>query len=419
MEGRRTGEKGAKAAADYIAGEFARFRLKGVVQNSNGRNGYLQTFPHSPQAANGHAANPHVGSESTEKIIDSRKPGFGYNVIGVLEGRDPVLKSEAIVIGAHYDHLGRGGQASLAAESAQIHHGADDNASGTAAVIELAREFAKEKKNKRTLILILFSGEEDGLLGSRHYVNNPVWPIEKTVAMINLDMVGRLKDKKLNVGGIGTAGEWKNTVESNNAPRIVHVPTNTPGGGPAHMAERLSLFSLVLNEDGFGPSDHSSFYAKNVPVLFFFSGTHEDYHKPSDTFDKINYDGLHRITNYVSQIVRSIDQDPFKPTYTVAKSSGTMGRSMRFNVSLGTIPTYGDSTDGVVLDGVRADSPAAKAGIKAGDKIVRLAGKAVRNVMDYTAALAEMTAGQEYEVELMRAAEKLILKIVPAPAARR
>jgi membrane-associated protease RseP (regulator of RpoE activity) len=169
---------------------------------------------------------------------------------------------------------------------------------------------------------------------------------------------------------------------------------------------------MTLNEDGFGPSDHSSFYAKKIPVLFFWTGTHEDYHKPSDTADKINYDDEARILTLVARIIRDIDADGKRPTYTAAKSEST-GRSIGFRVYLGTIPNYADSNDGLLLDGVRDDSPAAKAGIKAGDKIVKLAGREVRNVYDYTYALGEMKAGQEYEVELLRSGQRLTLKITP------
>jgi C-terminal processing protease CtpA/Prc len=172
-------------------------------------------------------------------------------------------------------------------------------------------------------------------------------------------------------------------------------------------------FQLTLNEDGFGPSDHSSFYAKQIPVLFFWTGTHEDYHKPSDTADKINYEDEARILSFVAQIVRNVDGDAKRPTYAVAKSQPA-ARTGGFNVSLGTIPNYGDSSDGLLIDGVRDDSPAAKSGIKAGDKIVKLAGRDIRNVYDYTAALGEMKAGQEYEVELRRGGERLKLKITPA-----
>lgn len=347
------------------------------------------------------------------KIVLSKKQAEAYNVIGILEGRDPVLKNEAIIIGAHYDHLGRGGTGSLAANSSDIHHGADDNASGTSAILELARLFAKEKNNKRTIIFMAFGGEEEGLLGSKFYVANPVWPLDKTVAMINLDMVGRLKDEKLTIGGIGTASEWSDLVRKRNdlnLPEMV-APLPTP------YSEYH--FVLSLNEDGFGPSDHSSFYGKKIPVLFLFTGTHLDYHKPSDTFEKINYEGLSKITHYVAAIAKLVDQNPVRPTYTTAKASGTPGGRMTLTVSLGTIPSYADSTDGLVLDGVRENSPAAKAGLKVGDKITKLNGKEVRNAMDYTYVLGTMKAGEEYEVELTRGGEKLTLKIIPAAAARR
>lgn len=343
-----------------------------------------------------------------------KKQADAYNVIGILEGRDDQLKNEAIVIGAHYDHLGSGGQGSLAVNSTEIHHGADDNASGTAAIIELARYFAKEKINKRTLIFIAFSGEEEGLIGSKYYVNNPVFPLEKTVAMINLDMVGRMKDKKLTVAGMGTATEWKTLIDNKNVNQAAVVPGGN--GGPANIKTSpgpLNKFDLALSEDGFGPSDHSSFYLKKVPVLFFFTGTHEDYHKPTDTADKINYEGLENVTWFVADLITGIDQNPVRPTYAVAKSSGMAGGRSGFNVSLGTVPSYSDSTDGMVIDAVRDNSPAAKAGLKAGDKIVKLAGKDVRNVMDYTYILGEMKAGEEYEVVVMRGAERLTMKVVP------
>ncbi len=367
------------------------------------------------------------------KVELNKKTVDAYNVIGIIEGNDPTLKNDAIVIGAHYDHLGRGGRSSLSPGSSDIHHGADDNASGTAAIIELARQFAKEKKNKRTLIFMAFGGEEEGLLGSKHYVNNPVWPLDKTVAMINLDMVGRLTQDasqiadratggmtivspgKLSVGGIGTANEWKSLVEKENS--MVTIGLGDSIAGP-NTSLSVPFFNLQLNEDGFGPSDHSSFYSKQIPVLFFFTGSHLDYHKPSDTFEKINYEGLTKITNYVAAIAKSVDENPTRPTYKVAQSSAMGGRA-QFNVSLGTIPAYGETNDGLGIDGVRDGSPAAKAGLKGGDKIIKLAGKDVRNISDYMYALGVMKAGEEYEVVVKRGAETLTLKIVPAPAAAR
>jgi hypothetical protein len=372
---------------------------------------------------------PKISANLNIELI--QKQAEAYNVIGIVEGRDPVLKNEAIVIGAHYDHLGKGGEGSLAPNSKDIHHGADDNASGTSAMLELARQFRKEKNNKRTLIFIGFGGEEEGLLGSKYYVNNPVFPIDKTIAMINMDMVGRLNEGKLTVGGIGTASEFDALVKQINSKmeishnvsnvQIVKTATSTSTGRSRHIGDRpppemviKSPFTLQLNQDGFGPSDHSSFYGKQIPVLFFFTGTHTDYHKPSDTAGKINYDGLEKVTYFVSEIVKSIDQNPTRPTYTKAKSSDSMGGRRSFNVSLGTIPSYSDSAnDGLVLDGVRDDSAADKAGIKGGDKIIKIGDKEVRNISDYMFMLGEMKAGEEYEIVVMRGTEKVMLKIVP------
>jgi hypothetical protein len=362
--------------------------------------------------------------ELTTDVIRRESPSF--NVIGILPGSDPKLKNEAIVIGAHYDHLGRGGEGSLAPREGDIHHGADDNASGVAGLLELARMFSSQKP-RRTIVFIAFSGEEEGLIGSNYYVDHPVVPLTNTVAMINMDMIGRLKDRKFIIGGIGTATEWRNTVQTNIFKRgaVASLNVSSPASGGTTKSTGLPMpaqldtdsseadFNLTLNEDGYGPSDHSSFYAKHIPVLFFWTGTHDDYHKPSDTADKINYEGEVRVVSFVARVLRDIDKSDKRPTYTVAKSE-SQGRTMGFRVYLGTIPNYADSNDGLKLDGVRDDSPAAKAGLKAGDKIVKMAGREVKNVYDYTYALGEMKAGQEYEVEIVRASERLTLKITPA-----
>jgi peptidase M28-like protein/PDZ domain-containing protein len=323
----------------------------------------------------------------TTSVVREEVPA--YNVVGVLEGSDPVLKKETIIIGAHYDHLGRGGEGSLAPQPGEIHHGADDNASGTAGLLELARIFgAQRPRLKRTLIFIAFSGEEEGLLGSNYYVNHPLTQLANTVGMINMDMIGRMKDRKLIIGGVGTAKEWRQMIEPDKS------------------------FELTLTEDGFGPSDHSSFYGKQVPVLFFWTGTHNDYHKPSDTWDKINYNDEAKILSFVARIVRDIDGADKRLTYTTAKSDPAP-RTGGFRVYLGTIPNYADTNDGLLLDGVRDGSPAAKAGLKAGDRIVKIGDRAVKNVYDYTFALGEMKAGQEYVFEVIRSGEKLTLKVIP------
>jgi hypothetical protein len=314
-----------------------------------------------------------------------------YNVVGMIEGSDPILKNEVIIIGAHYDHLGLGGEGSLAPTSGEIHHGADDNASGTAGVLELARLFSSQKpKPKRTIVFMAFGGEEEGLLGSNYYVSHPLLPLANTVAMINMDMIGRMKDSKLVIGGVGTAKEWRDMM----------------------AADTEKSFQLTLNEDGFGPSDHSSFYAKQIPVLFFWTGTHNDYHKPSDTFEKINYDDEARILAMVARIVNQLDTADKRLTYTTAKSDPAP-RTGGFRVYLGTIPNYSDSNNGLVIDGVRENSPAAKAGLKAGDRIVKIGTHEIKNVYDYTAALGEMRAGEEYVVEVVRGTEKLTLKLTP------
>ncbi|MDH3494916.1 MAG: M20/M25/M40 family metallo-hydrolase [Acidobacteriota bacterium] len=351
--------------------------------------------------------------------IDVKKTSTeAYNVIGIIEGRDQALKNEAIVIGAHYDHLGYGGQGSLAPNSKEVHNGADDNASGTSALIELARQFAKAKSNRRTMIFIAFGGEEEGLLGSKAYIENPVFPIANTIAMINMDMVGRLRDRKLTVGGIGTAARWDAVVRNNNR-RVPDVYTKDKDKNKTSFAsgsEEVELFKLELNQDGFGPSDHSSFYAARIPVLFFFTGTHSDYHKPSDDADKINYTGLEAITGFVGDLVNILDRNPTRPVYKVAQSSAPQGGRRGFNVSLGTIPAYGDSDNtGLKLDGVRTDSAADKAGIKGGDKITKIADKEIRNISDYMFMLGEMKAGEKYEIVVMRGEEKLTLTIVPDP----
>ncbi|HEX7330864.1 MAG TPA: M20/M25/M40 family metallo-hydrolase [Pyrinomonadaceae bacterium] len=361
------------------------------------------------------------GLTLTTDVVRAEVPA--YNVAGVLEGSDPVLKNETIIIGAHYDHLGRGGEGSLAPRSGDIHHGADDNASGTAGLIELARIFSAQRpKLKRSVVFIAFGGEEEGLLGSNYYVNHPLLPLNKTVAMINMDMIGRMKDRKLMIGGVGTAAEWREIIRQANSDQTLKVAANSPApagmpiivsanGTPVVTSDLADAFDLALNEDGYGPSDHSSFYMKQIPVLFFFTGTHVDYHKPSDTFEKINYNDEARILSLIARIVRDVDAADKRLTYTTAKSEPP--RTDGFRVFLGTIPNYADSNNGLLLDGVRDDSPAAKAGLKAGDRIVKIGSRDVKNVYDYTHALGEMKAGQEYVIEVMRGSEKLTLKITP------
>ena len=358
----------------------------------------------------------------------ARREAPAFNVVGVLEGSDPKLKGEAVVVGAHYDHLGRGGAGSLAAREGDIHHGADDNASGVAGLLELARILSTATpRPRRTVVFVAFGGEEEGLIGSSHYVRHPAVPLAQTAAMLNMDMIGRMKDDRLIVGGVGTAPEWRQLINDANTDLNMKVnvkgvpqqagdiPVVTSSNGTViATANPKPRFRLTLNEDGYGPSDHSSFYAKGVPVLFFWTGTHEDYHKPSDTADKIGYDSLARVTEFVREVLRAIDASERRPTYAAAKTEPAAGGAASFRVYLGTIPNYAEGGEGLKLDGVREGSPAEAAGLKAGDVIVRMAGRDVKNVYDYTYALGEMKAGEEYGVELLRAGERLKLTIRPA-----
>ncbi len=311
-----------------------------------------------------------------------------YNVMGYL----PAKSDEYLVVGAHYDHIGYGGQGSgsLAPDERKIHYGADDNASGSAGLLELVRYFSKQKHLlKRNLVFIAFGAEEMGLLGSAHFVNHPIFPLEKTIAMLNMDMIGRMKDSALAISGIGTAKEFEDLCKS----------------------ENRENFKLKLSLDGFGPSDHSSFYAKNIPVLFFFTGNHPNYHKPTDTWEKINYADEARVVRYVARLIEKIDANP-RPTFTKAQSEAAQAsRSSMggFRVSFGSIPNYSEEVEGVLLDGVREGSVAEKAGLKAGDIIVKMGNKEIRNVYDYTDAIKALKPGDKITVVVKRGRESLSL----------
>jgi hypothetical protein len=314
------------------------------------------------------------------------------NVLGYLKGTDPRLSSEVIVIGAHFDHLGYGGEGSgsLVPDVHEIHNGADDNASGTAALLELAQKFASNKTSvARTLLFIGFSGEELGTLGSEYYVNHPFFPLDKTIAMINMDEVGRLKDNVLTVYGTGTSPEWNTLLKKYNT-------------GSSSVSD---TFALKLVTDGYGPSDHAQFYGKDIPVLFFFTGTHSDYHRPSDDWDKINYDGEEHVVRYIFTIANELQTQSQKPLFTKAQSTtptGGGGDGRGFTVTLGVIPDYGETTEGMKIGGTRPNGPAEKAGLKAGDIITKFAGKKVMNIYDYMGILGELKPGDVAEIEVLR-----------------
>jgi len=312
------------------------------------------------------------------------------NVIGKLPGSDPQLKEQAVIIGAHYDHLGRSSEGALDHDKeGEIHNGADDNASGTAGVLELAQYFAAlEKRPRRSLVFIAFSGEELGLLGSTHYVNHPAFPLEQTIAMINMDMIGRMKDSALVVHGVGTAPQWQPLIER------LHQPPQ---------------FKLSSKKEGPGPSDHSSFYQKNIPVLFFFTNQHEDYHRVTDDAEKINVEDEARILRFIAGLVTEIANQDSSLHFTKAESQQPAIRG--FRVSLGTAPDYAAEVEGVKLSRVRQGSPAEKAGLQSGDIIIKFGKFEIKNVYDYTYALGEFSPGQKVPVVVKRGQQTVTLTV--------
>ncbi|MBI3004442.1 MAG: M28 family peptidase [Ignavibacteriales bacterium] len=317
------------------------------------------------------------------------------NVVGFLEGADSKLKEDVLVIGAHYDHLGFGGEGSgsLKPDTVAIHNGADDNASGTAGLLELAQLFAsKQKELKRSMLFIAFSGEELGLLGSAYYVKNPTVPLERMIAMVNMDEIGRLNNKKLIVYGMGTSPGFEALVNKYNVD---------------------STFDLKLHKDGFGPSDHSSFYARKIPVFHFFTDIHPDYHRPSDDYDKINAEGAKQVLDLIANISSELISAESKPAYAQVEAPRrpTGGGREGMRTYTGTIPDFGEQVDGMKLAGVRENSPAAKAGLQAGDVIIKFGKVDIKNLYDYTYALGEYKPGDEVDVTVLRGEEKLNVKV--------
>ena len=298
------------------------------------------------------------------------------NVVGRLPGRDT---TRVLVLGAHYDHLGYGGEHSLRPDEHAVHPGADDNASGTAALLGVARLLTARARQgwrpEHDLLFAAFTGEEMGVVGSSHFVDRPPRPLESVETMLNMDMVGRLRDDKLMVMGVGTAAEFPALLEN---------------------ANRSAGFQLTTSSDGYGPSDHSSFYKRQVPVLMLFTGAHADYHRPSDTWDKIDETGLWRVTRFAAALAESLDARP-RPHYRKARADSTPGRvggGGGYGAYLGTIPDFSQTEGGVLLSGVRQGSPAEQAGLGQGDVIVKFDDVRIDNLYDYAYALRSRKPGQ-------------------------
>ncbi len=330
------------------------------------------------------------------------------NLAGILPGRGK-LAGEVIVLGAHYDHLGYGGEGSMRPNVRAIHNGADDNASGTVAVLLAARRMAESlanARNRRTLVVALFSAEEEGLGGSSWFVDHPPIPLDRVVAMVNLDMVGHLRDEQLVALGSDSAPQWKSLLDS--AASATGLKVNARG-------------------DGYGPSDQTSFYAKRIPVLHFFTGAHEQYHTPADKWNTLNYAGAARVVQFTANLVAGLLRGVVTPTYArVAAAPALEGDSRGYGAYLGTVPDYramDATTGGVLLADVRAGGPADLAGIRSGDRIVKMAGTRIENLYDMTFALQDHKPGETIDVVIVRGGEQKKLRATlgtrgapPAPA---
>jgi len=389
LEGRGTGTAGNDSAAAYIARRFSGLGLAPAFVSTDAR---VCTRIGNAAPCDSRFVQPFVARSVAAAHAGLQGELPTQNVAAVVRGSDPALRDEYVILGAHFDHLGRSAFGALDPDAVNaIHNGADDNASGTAAVIELAR-LLRRNPPKRSVMFVTFSGEELGLLGSQYFVDHPPVPLEKVGAMLNFDMVGRMQEDRLIVYGVATAQELNDIVAKANA---------------------AAPLRLTATGDGFGASDHSSFYAKNLPVLHFFTNVHEDYHKATDDVDKINALGIARVVALAERVTRAIADRP-QPLTFVRAVAAAPSMSTRENTSayLGSIPDMGATeVKGVRLTGVRAESPADKAGLKAGDVIVEFAGKPVNDLYAYTDALYAQSPGDTVDVVVLRGAERMTVKV--------
>lgn len=372
LAGRMTGSPGADSAAAYLARRFQAVGLQPAA------GGWFQIFAVAKEAPMAQHA----------RLAGLR----GKNVIGLLPGRDPVLRNQTVIVGAHYDHLGLGEFGSLDPDSTgRVHNGADDNASGTAMLIQIAARL-EASPPARTVVFIGFSGEELGLLGSSYYVRQPIYPLATTIAMINLDMVGRLRNKRLIVYGSRTAKEFPALLDSLNW---------------------YAGFDLKARGDGYGPSDQSSFYAAGRPVLHIFTDLHEDYHRTTDDWAKINLDGFKQVTDFTVGLVtalanRTTPLTQMRATTTTGPEASSDAQG--YGAYLGTVPDMTDSPGGVRLLGVRAGSPAEKAGLRGDDIITRIGNMDVPNLQAMTAALRSHEPGDTVDIVVKRGSQVTTLR---------
>lgn len=366
LQGRLTGSEGERMALDYIEKQFKALKLQPKGESGS----FEQKFPFKSG----------VHGTGTE--------GTAHNAVAYLDNK----ADKTIIIGAHFDHLGLGenGSSLDANPKGKIHNGADDNASGVAGVLELARYFSKNKiSEKSNFLFICFSGEELGLYGSKYFTEHPSIDLTRVNYMINMDMIGRLNPttKSISVSGSGTSPVWETTLKNMTGTQL----------------------TIKTDSAGVGPSDHTSFYLKNIPVLHFFTGSHSDYHKPSDDWDKINYEGEKEVLDLIIAVIEKLDTEPqlaFLPTKNKSMSS-----SRSFKVTMGVMPSYTSDVAGLLVDGATDGKPAQKAGIQTGDIITKIGDFEIIDIQTYMDALGKFEKGQTVPVKIKRKSEELTLNV--------
>ncbi|MEM6260893.1 MAG: M20/M25/M40 family metallo-hydrolase [Bacteroidota bacterium] len=368
LEGRETGTQGEALAAAYIAQRFEALGLTPANENE-----WFQPFKFN------FSKNPHAkpGSGTTRT---------GKNVVGFIDNK----AETTVIIGAHYDHIGHGHYGSRTPGDTAIHNGADDNASGVAAIIEVARQLTREyAPEDNNYLFIAFSGEEMGLYGSKHYAKKPLQSLESVNYMLNFDMVGRMNaEKTLVLTGAGTSPSWKPAIENANKQELV----------------------LKTSDSGIGPSDHTSFYLKDIPVLHFFTGQHDDYHKPVDDSHLINFEGIQTVATYAVQLIRELEKDK-KLAFTKTKDEQQGRRAARFKVSLGIMPDYTASVKGLRIDAVLDGRPAQKAGLADGDIITQMGEKEITDIYTYMEGLAQFDDGDTAKITVKRGDETVEVEV--------
>jgi acetylornithine deacetylase/succinyl-diaminopimelate desuccinylase-like protein len=360
LHGRFTGTKDEKLAAQYIIQQFKDAHITNV-KGGFGKGKYLQTFHYHP-------------------LVDSIRTNLkGHNVIAYIDNHAPYT----VIMGAHYDHLGMGDpHYSRYRGTPAVHNGADDNASGVAMIIELGKKLKDSPYKNNNYLIIAFSGEEEGLLGSKWFTSHPLIELSKVDYMLNYDMVGRVDSNKFIVNGVGTSSAWNDA--------LAHIST------PLHVK---------TTESGVGPSDHTSFYFKDIPVLHFFSGQHKDYHMPTDDEDKINYQGMTDVFNYTMQLIAALDKKG-KINFEKTKEDNNEN-APKFTVTLGVMPDYTFEGEGMRIDAVTDGKPAFKAGILAGDVVVQLGDIKVKDMMSYMKGLSQFKKGDATKVKVKRGSETI------------